>query len=80
MKKVDPIVLALARRRTELGWTQLKVAMLLGHSTPTQVTEWESGRRCPSVANARRWADVLRCDIGVTVRRFDKVTQEWMRV
>jgi transcriptional regulator with XRE-family HTH domain len=49
---------ALWLRRQDLGWTQKKVAVLVG-VTQSMISEWEQGQHTPSLAAFLRWATAL---------------------
>lgn len=53
-------------RREELGMTQMQLAVAVGASSVTQVSNWECGRVVASVAKLRKLAEVL----GVTMEQL----------
>lgn len=53
-------------RREELGMTQMQLAMAVGASSVTQVSNWERGRVVASVSKLRKLAEVL----GVTMEQL----------
>lgn len=53
-------------RRGELGMTQMQLAVAVGASSVTQVSNWERGRVVASVAKLRKLAEVL----GVTMEQL----------
>lgn len=53
-------------RREELGMTQMQLAVAVGASSVTQVSNWERGRVVASVAKLRKLAEVL----GVTIEQL----------
>lgn len=53
-------------RREELGMTQMQLAVAVGASSVTQVSNWERGRVVASVAKLRKLAEVL----GVTMEQL----------
>lgn len=53
-------------RREELGMTQMQLAMAVGASSVTQVSNWERGRVVASVFKLRKLAEVL----GVTMEQL----------
>lgn len=53
-------------RREELGITQMQLAVAVGASSVTQVSNWERGRVVASVAKLRKLAEVL----GVTMEQL----------
>lgn len=53
---------ALKRRRLELGLTQRMIAEALGISSAS-VTQWETGRSAPSMANINRLLEVLQINV-----------------
>ena len=53
-------------RREELGLTQMQLAVAVGASSVTQVSNWERGRVVASVAKLRKLAEVL----GVTMEQL----------
>lgn len=52
--------------RERHGYSQPKLAIALGHKTPSTVQSWESGRKVPRRANLRKLADTL----GVPLREL----------
>ena len=46
-------------RREELGMTQMQLAVAVGASSVTQVSNWERGRVVASVSKLRKLAEVL---------------------
>jgi transcriptional regulator with XRE-family HTH domain len=52
----------LRRRRRELDVTQAQLAAVLGHTQPC-LSQWESGRTEPSLANLRALAEALQISI-----------------
>lgn len=46
-------------RRKELGMTQMQLAVSVGASSVTQVSNWERGRTLASVPKLRKLAEVL---------------------
>lgn len=61
MGVVDPLVAHLVEARKKAGLSQAKVAGAVGFSCATsgRLSEYETGRRQPSLATLRRWAQVL---------------------
>lgn len=61
MTSVDPLVAHLVEARKKAGLSQAKVAGAVGFSCATsgRLSEYETGRRQPSLATLRRWAQVL---------------------
>lgn len=53
-------------RREELGMTQMQLAVAVGASSVTQVSNWERGRVVASVSKLRKLAEVL----GVTMEQL----------
>lgn len=53
-------------RREELGMTQMQLAVAVGASSVTQVSNWERGRTLASVPKLRKLAEVL----GVTMEQL----------
>lgn len=53
-------------RREELGMTQMQLAVAVGASSVTQVSNWERGRVVASVAKLKKLAEVL----GVTMEQL----------
>ena len=53
-------------RREELGMTQMQLAVAVGASSVTQVSNWERGRVVASVTKLRKLAEVL----GVTMEQL----------
>lgn len=53
-------------RRRALGMTQMQLAMAVGASSVTQVSNWERGRVVASVSKLRKLAEVL----GVTMEQL----------
>lgn len=53
-------------RREELGMTQIQLAVAVGASSVTQVSNWERGRVVASVPKLRKLAEVL----GVTMEQL----------
>lgn len=53
-------------RREELGMTQMQLAVAVGASSVTQVSNWECGRTLASVPKLRKLAEVL----GVTMEQL----------
>ena len=45
--------------RTRLGLTRKRLAGLIGHETTSQLSRWEAGSQCPSLANALMLGYVL---------------------
>ena len=52
----------IARRRQELGLTQMELAVQIGVSRP-QIANIEGGRSDPQVSQLRRYADALNCQM-----------------
>ncbi len=61
MTSVDPLVAHLVEARKKAGLSQAKVAGTVGFSCATsgRLSEYETGRREPSLATLRRWAQIL---------------------
>lgn len=53
-------------RRRALGMTQMQLAVAVGASSVTQVSNWERGRVVASVSKLRKLAEVL----GVTMEQL----------
>ena len=53
-------------RREELGMTQMQLAVAVGASSVTQVSNWERGRTLASVPKLRKLDEVL----GVTMEQL----------
>ena len=53
-------------RREELGMTQMQLAVAVGASSVSQVSNWERGRVVASVSKLRKLAEVL----GVTMEQL----------
>lgn len=53
-------------RREELDMTQMQLAVAVGASSVTQVSNWERGRVVASVSKLRKLAEVL----GVTMEQL----------
>lgn len=53
-------------RRRALGMTQMQLAVAVGASSVTQVSNWERGRTFASVPKLRKLAEVL----GVTMEQL----------
>lgn len=53
-------------RREELGMTQMQLAVAVGASSVTQVSNWERGHVVASVPKLRKLAEVL----GVTMEQL----------
>ena len=53
-------------RREELGMPQMQLAVAVGASSVTQVSNWERGRVVASVSKLRKLAEVL----GVTMEQL----------
>lgn len=53
-------------RREKLGMTQMQLAVAVGASSVTQVSNWERGRVVASVSKLRKLAEVL----GVTMEQL----------
>lgn len=53
-------------RREELGMTQMQLAVAVGASSVTQVSNWERSRTLASVPKLRKLAEVL----GVTMEQL----------
>lgn len=54
------------KRREELGMTQMQLAVAVGASSVTQVSNWERGRTLASVPKLRKLSEVL----GVTMEQL----------
>lgn len=53
-------------RRRALGMTQMQLAVAVGASSVTQVSNWERGRAVASVSKLKKLAEVL----GVTMEQL----------
>lgn len=60
----DPIIVTLAKRRTDLRISQMEVATRLG-TYPANVWRCEAGETMPRLDTLRRWADALGVRIEV---------------
>ena len=49
--------------RKRMGFSQKRVALLLGHKTTTHVSDYERGRRLPSLKTALKLEIILRIPI-----------------
>lgn len=63
-REIDPLIIALARRRIELGLTQGDVAVRARISQCT-VNAFETGRRSATMHSIRSIADALGVDLAV---------------
>ncbi len=65
IKPRDPLIDALALRRTQLGITLADVSRLRGLETAgrTYLSRCENGHVNPTLAVIRSWADALGCDV-----------------
>jgi transcriptional regulator with XRE-family HTH domain len=61
----------LRQRRIDMGLSQRELAVKLGTSSQSMISEWESGIADPVYRNMVRWADAL----GVVLVPTNK---EWM--
>jgi len=71
---IDPLVLALARRRTQLGWTQQQLADKAG-ICQSQISETETGTHPPTLRTLRRLADALDLELSATPKPHVRVSQ-----
>jgi len=58
----EQLITQFAKRRNELGITQVQVDERIGVATGL-VAKWESGNRKPTLFNAHCWAEALGCNI-----------------
>tara|TARA_E500000318_G_C3553344_1_gene209973 strand:+ start:472 stop:705 length:234 start_codon:yes stop_codon:yes gene_type:complete len=58
----EQLIAQFAKRRYELGLTQVQVDERIGVATGL-VAKWESGNRKPTLFNAHCWAEALGCNI-----------------
>jgi len=54
----------LINARKEKGFTQEKLALLLGYKGKQSVANWENGHAIPPLPTAIKIADILKCDVG----------------
>lgn len=60
--KAGDLIVALARRRVQLGMPQVEVAELVGVS-PQTVSKWEMGAHMPGVRELLAWMDAVDLDL-----------------
>jgi transcriptional regulator with XRE-family HTH domain len=61
---LDPLQSVLRNERKRQGLTMQTLGNLVGHSTYQGIWQWEN-RNCPSLANARTWANALGYDLAL---------------
>lgn len=66
----EELITQFAKRRNELGLTQLHVDERIGVAAGL-VAKWESGNRKPTLFNAHCWAEALGCHIKIEANNDD---------
>lgn len=62
--KLDPIIVAIRKRRADLGWSQAEVARLAG-TTQSAISDIETGTSAPTLTTLRKVAGCLGLSIKV---------------
>ena len=63
----NDVILPFIERRHEMGLTQIEVNDMIGVADKL-VSKWECGMRRPNVYNLYNWAEVLKCQIKLTIK------------
>ena len=61
----------LQRLRKSKGLTQAKLSEMLGYSTQSIVSAWESGERTPPTDKLLRLAEILGCTVDELLKNND---------
>lgn len=74
--EVDPVVVALRAERIRRGWTLRQVAELAGCAF-SSIHHAEVGKRSPTLALLRAWADALGMDLATVPRAARRTWGAW---